>query len=112
MQDKRRDFIKKSASFAAAALAGGISPVLANARSRNKKESSEISAYGSPRSLAKDAGMQMSEAYFAGMQEQKIALTRQMDVLGAVAGINVKMVKMDDVKPWEPAAIKAVKEAW
>ncbi len=60
----------------------------------------------------KDAGMQMSEAYFAGMQEQKIALTKQMEVFGAVAGIDPKMVNMPDAKPWEPAAITAVKEAW
>jgi mannonate dehydratase len=31
-------------------------------------------------------GMQMCEAYFSGMNEQKIALTKQMDVLGAVGG--------------------------
>jgi len=56
--------------------------------------------------------MQMSEAYFAGMQEQKIALTKQMDVLGAVSGINTRMVGLGDAKPWEPKAITAVKEAW
>jgi mannonate dehydratase len=112
MKDKRRDFIKKGASLAVAALAGGISPVLANARRRNNSATPESSAYTSPRNLVKDAGMQMSEAYFAGMQEQKIALTKQMEVFGAVAGINTKMVGMDDVKPWEPKAIMAVKEAW
>ncbi len=99
-------------------MMGGISPALANITGGNKQTltgTDSANPAGEPapaRELAKDAGMQMSEAYFAGMQEQKIALTRQMDVLGAVAGINVKMVKMDDVKPWEPAAIKAVKEAW
>jgi mannonate dehydratase len=112
MKDKRRDFLKKGASLAAAALAGGINPVLAAARSRNNNTAPKASAYGSTGTLAKDAGMQMSEAYFAGMQEQKIALTRQMEVFGAVAGINTKMVGMDDVKPWEPKAITAVKEAW
>ena len=112
MKDKRRDFIKKSASLAAAAMMGGISPALANITGGNKQTLTGTNNAQPARELVKDAGMQMCEAYFAGMQEQKIALTRQMDVLGAVAGINVKMVKMDDVKPWEPAAIKAVKEAW
>ncbi len=112
MKDKRRDFLKKGASLAAAALAGGIGPVLANARGRNNYTAPGTSGYTSPVNLAKDAGMQMSEAYFAGMQEQKIALTKQMEVFGAVAGINTKMVGMDDVKPWEPKAITAVKEAW
>ena len=112
MKDQRRDFIKKSASLAAAAMMGGISPALANITGGNKQTLTGTNNAHPARELVKDAGMQMCEAYFAGMQEQKIALTRQMDVLGAVAGINVKMVKMDDVKPWEPPAIKAVKEAW
>jgi mannonate dehydratase len=112
MKDKRRDFLKKSASLAAATLAGGISPILAATRNRNFNAAPDASAYASPGTLVKDAGMQMSEAYFAGMQEQKIALTKQMEVFGAVAGINTKMVNMPDAKPWEPAAITAVKEAW
>ncbi|HZE85040.1 MAG TPA: mannonate dehydratase [Puia sp.] len=106
MEDKRRDFLKKSAALAAAACMGGIGPALAG--SPVKKQRPEWN----PVHMAKDAGMQLSEAYFAGMQEQKIALTRQMDVLGAVSGINTHMVGMDDVKPWEAKAIIAVKEAW
>jgi mannonate dehydratase len=112
MKDKRRDFIKKSASLAAAAMMGGISPALASVHNRNKAPLTGTNTSPLARELAKDAGMQMSEAYFAGMQEQKIALTRQMDVLGAVAGINTKMVGLDDLKPWDPKAITAVKEAW
>ncbi|HMH21924.1 MAG TPA: twin-arginine translocation signal domain-containing protein, partial [Puia sp.] len=106
MQDKRRDFIKKSAALAAAACMGGISPVLAG--NPVKKTAPGLNTVN----MIKDAGMQLSEAYFAGMQEQKIALTRQLDVLGAVSGINTRMVGMDDAKPWEPKAITAVKEAW
>jgi mannonate dehydratase len=64
------------------------------------------------REVMRDAGMQMCEAYFGGMQEQKIALTKQMDVLGAVGGINPKMVGMNEAKPWEYETVKAVKEAW
>jgi mannonate dehydratase len=106
MKDKRRDFIRKTAALAAAACMGGIGA--ATARNPVKKTNPGLN----PVHMAKDAGMQLSEAYFAGMQEQKIALTRQMDVLGAVSGINTHMVGMDEVKPWEAKAIIAVKEAW
>jgi mannonate dehydratase len=113
MEDQRRDFLKKSAALAIAACMGGIAPAAAGAITPgsgrpHKKQKPELNT----RNLAKDAGMQLSEAYFAGMQEQKIALTRQMDVLGAVSGINTHMVGLDDLKPWEPKAITAVKEAW
>jgi mannonate dehydratase len=60
----------------------------------------------------RDAGMQLSEAYFDGFNQHKIALCRQMDVLGAVGGINPKMVGLNDVKPWEYEAVQAVKNAW
>jgi mannonate dehydratase len=107
MKDNRRDFLKKSASLAATFSIGGISAATA-AGHAGKQTGSD----SNPIHLVKDAGMQMSEAYFAGMQEQKIALTKQMDVLGAVSGINTRMVGLGDVKPWEPKAITAVKEAW
>jgi mannonate dehydratase len=109
MKDKRRDFIKKSAALAMAACMGGIGPAIAGQPGRpGKSPAPGLNTIN----LVKDAGMQLSEAYFAGMQEQKIALTRQLDVLGAVSGINTHMVGMDDVKPWEAKAIIAVKEAW
>jgi mannonate dehydratase len=107
MKDNRRDFLKKSASLAATFSIGGIGAAAAAGKSGKKS-----SADSNPVHLAKDAGMQMSEAYFAGMQEHKIALAKQMDVLGAVAGINPRMVNLGDVKPWDPKAITAVKEAW
>lgn len=56
--------------------------------------------------------MQFCEAYFSGMNEQKIALTKQMDVLGAVGGISPGMVGLKDAKPWEYEAVAAVSEAW
>src|SRR5450631_4295734 len=110
MEDQRRDFIKKSAALAVAACMGGIGPAVAGARSG--RPGKEPNPGLNTRNLIKDAGMQLSEAYFAGMQEQKIALTRQLDVLGAVSGINTHMVGLDELKPWDPKAITAVKEAW
>jgi mannonate dehydratase len=96
MKNSRRNFIKKSTSLAALTV-GGIANVKADAN---------------PLILSKDAGMQLCEAYFSGMNEQKIALTKQLDVLGAVGGISPGMAGLKEVKPWELTAVKAVKEAW
>ena len=72
----RRNFIKATASLAAAVSTGGIIPSIARSSSQNNKTTVSH--------LAKDAGMQASEAYFSGMDERKIALLKQMDVFGAV----------------------------
>jgi mannonate dehydratase len=99
MDQNRRDFIKKGASLAA------ISSVGINAASASNyfPQSAEI---------VKDAGMQMCLAYFWGIEPHKVALARQMDVLGAVGGISPRMVGMDDAPNWEYEVIKAVQEAW
>lgn len=104
MTRNRRGFIKKSASLAALSVAGvnGIP-----SESTTPKRDSTTAAQP-----LKDAGMQLCEAYFFGMQPQKIALAKQMDVLGAVGGINPGMVGLKEVKPWEYEAIAAVKKAW
>ena len=60
----------------------------------------------------KDAGMQMSEAYFSGMDERRIAFMKQMDVFGAVGGINPKLNGLTDANPWDPKAMTTNKEAW
>ena len=107
MKDNRRDFIKKGASLAAAASLGGITSSIANPLIVKEK-----SGFGSGNAnLAKDAGMQASEAYFSGMNERKIALLKQMDVFGAVGGISAKLAGADG-KPYEEKTVAAVKEAW
>ncbi len=106
MKDNRRDFIKKSASLAAAVSMGGFTSSMANPLITKEKGRDGAS------NLAKDAGMQASEAYFSGMNERKIALLKQMDVFGAVGGINTKMVGLDDAKPYEEKSVLAVKQAW
>jgi mannonate dehydratase len=107
MKDNRRSFIKKSASLAALSV-GSLNQVQAHSIGANPLD--QLAQKN--REALKDAGMQMCEAYFSGMNEQKIALTKQMDVLGAVGGINTRMVGMEGVKPWEYEAVVAVKEAW
>ncbi len=107
MKDNRRDFIKKSASLAVAVSIGGLTSGIAKPPDLKAHEGSLDVA-----DLAKDAGMQASEAYFSGMDERKIALLKQMDVFGAVGGINTKMVGSDDAKPYEEKSVLAVKNAW
>ncbi|HVS95310.1 MAG TPA: mannonate dehydratase [Puia sp.] len=111
MKNDRRSFIRKSAILAAAlsgkaGLAPGLSGGHGDAHGINGGESGRLNGY------VRDAGMKMSEAYFDGFNQHKIALCRQMDVLGAVGGINSGMVGLNDVKPWEYEAVLAVKNAW
>ena len=105
-KDNRRSFLKKGAALAAG-VSLGSGAVLAAGWER--KEPSLQYPLGT---IARDAGMQLSEAYFSGMNEQKIALCRQMNVLGAVGGINTKLVSAGEVKPWDYEAVAATKEAW
>jgi mannonate dehydratase len=107
MTDNRRNFIKKSASLAALSI-GGLRTAAAHPVEVNRRNNPAVK---NP-DVIRDAGMQMCEAYFSGMNEHKIALTKQMDVLGAVGGINPRMVGLEDVKPWEYKAVVAVKDAW
>ena len=106
--NNRRNFIKKSATLAAAASIGGIASAVAGPVIINKKDNGGSGITG----LAKDAGMQASEAYFSGMNERKIALLKQMAVFGAVGGINTKLLAMDDAKPWDQKAVSATKDIW
>ncbi|MFC4874022.1 mannonate dehydratase [Negadavirga shengliensis] len=103
MTNPRRKFIKKSASLAALSMAG-ISAV----------HSRDIKTW-SGKTLAnaeKDMGLQMCLAYFWGIEPRKVALARQMDVLGAVGGINPGMAGLQGEKPWDKKVIRGVKEAW
>jgi mannonate dehydratase len=100
MKNNRRNFIRQSATFAAALSgSGSIAGLAANSRPKTGE-------------YIRDAGMQMSEAYFDGFNQHKIALCKQLDVLGAVAGINPKMLGLNDAKPWDYEVILAVKNAW
>lgn len=108
MNNNRRDFIKKSATLASAMSVGGLGSALAAAPNINTKGSTKESVYTN----AKDAGMVMSEAYFAGMDERRIAFMKQMDVFGAVGGINPKLSGLTDATPWDPKALTANRDAW
>lgn len=108
MRDDRRNFIKKSTSMATALSIGGLSAAASitspSYKSFNRKKSKV--------DYVKDSGMKLCLAYFAGKEPRKIELAKQMGVLGAVGGINPKMVGMDNANNWELDVIKAVKESW
>jgi mannonate dehydratase len=97
MSDNRREFLKKSASLAAALSVGGIGSAAADSLSQR---ATTVKAY------AKDAGMKFGLAM--SVDSPRVPFARQIDVLHAVSG-----VKRDpNLKPWDPEAIKATKAAW
>jgi len=108
MNNNRRTFIKKGATLAAAWSIASTSSAKLNPFVRHVKSTVQLSEF------AKDAGMEMSNAYFAGIEpsRQLIALAKQMNAFGAVAGINPHLAGLTDVKPWEYKAIAGVKDAW
>ncbi|MDB5114738.1 MAG: mannonate dehydratase [Mucilaginibacter sp.] len=104
MKDNRRVFIKKSASLAAALSIGSTITTMAEP-GHAKKAAMQQAA------IARDAGMQLSEAFFTGYEKRKITLCRQMDVLGAVSNINTGLAG-PDAKPWEYNTIAANVDYW
>lgn len=99
MKDNRRDFIKKSASLAAAMSIGGISSAMPKPLDQSKNA-------GLLKAYVKDAGIKF--AFLMGPDSPKVPFARQCGVGHAVSGV----VRNPDLKPWEPKAIIATKEAW
>jgi mannonate dehydratase len=101
MKDNRRDFIKKGSSLAAAFSMGGLQAAQSFAAGKNA-----AAVNGAAANLAKDAGMKF--ALLMGLESPRVPYARQIDLLHTVAG-----VKRDpNLKPWDPQAITATKEAW
>ncbi len=103
MADNRRNFIKKSASLAAAVSLSGIGSGIAGSMDQHtiEKSTKKVIEY------AKDGGMEFS-LYIFGHNSPRIALAKQMNVFGAVNGVRA----LGDIKPWDPRAIRAEKEGW
>ncbi len=99
MRNNRRDFLKAATVAAAAASTSAPRHALAAPEKQAAKKRVEF---------MRDAGMQMSEAYFSGRDEQKMAFCRQMDVLGAVCGID----RVPNTNPWDYEAVRSTKEAY
>jgi mannonate dehydratase len=107
MKNNRRDFIRKTATLASAVSAGSMAAIASSPFINTKGISRE-----SMQTVVKDAGMEMSEAYFSGMDERRMAFMRQMDVFGAVGGINPALNGLINTQAWDPKALIANKEAW
>ena len=98
MKGKRRAFLKQSMATAAGLSLTGMTQI-------NRSSAKQFS-------YIKDAGIDLCLAYFWGIEPQKVALARQMNVLGAVGGINPDMAGMAGEKNYALEVIKGVKEAW
>ena len=70
------------------------------------------SGFSTPIKYAKEANIDLCLAYFYGLQERKIALSKQMGVTGAVSPSSPWMAGMPDKKPWTLEALKVVKEVY
>ncbi len=99
MKDNRRGFIIKSAAMAAGLTLGGVGVSVANRKSKFVEKNSNSS-------FVRDAGMKFALAM--GPESPRVPFAKQMDVMHAVSGV----LRNKDLKPWEPEAIKATKEAW
>ncbi len=107
MKSKRRQFLQQTAAVAAGLSVGRLG------RSDERQYLNQGRNVGKEaRSLIKDAGIDLSLAYFWGIEPQKVALARQMDVLGAVGGISPQMAGLSDEPNYSYNVIKGVKEAW
>ncbi len=105
MKKKRREFLKKSAALSAGVPLSSLVPITER-RTRKTEHDHHLLE------LSKDAGIELCLAYFWGIESRKVALAKEMDVLGAVGGISPRMAGMPDRKNYEFEVIKAVKEAW
>ncbi|SFW71528.1 mannonate dehydratase [Sinomicrobium oceani] len=111
MENNRRNFIKKGASMAAVLSMGGIAY---SCEEKKEIKQAVVKKHRELGSMAKDAGMQMSNAYFGGMEacQYLIELSKQIDALGAVAGIDKRIIGDPEAKPWEYESIKKVVDGW
>jgi mannonate dehydratase len=113
MKNSRRDFIRKGSAMAALSVAGvssATSGLFGSSVNTGKPEVNGLSS----KEYVQDAGIKMCFAYFGGIEaeQRKVQFGKQLNVLGAVGGIDPRMVGLPNVKPWEFEAISAVKNAW
>jgi mannonate dehydratase len=113
MKNNRRDFIMRStavAAFSVAGLGSATSELLAGSAVREKPGESAARS----REYIPDAGIKMCFAYFGGIEaeKRKVQFGKQLNVLGAVGGIDPRMVGLPETKPWDFEAVSAVKNAW
>jgi mannonate dehydratase len=110
MNNNRRNFLKKSAALSAALTIGG--GIFTSCENSVKAASTNSKLHD----FAKDAGIKFSNAYFGGLQNSKnqylVKLARQMDVLGAVAGLSPAEAGLPNANAWDYEVISGVKKAY
>jgi len=99
MKDNRRDFLKKSATLAAAISIGGIATAVPTPFGNKKKAIKK-------REYKKDAGMKFS--YLMGPTSPKVPFAKELGVLHVVSGVE----RLQGAKAWDPEAITATKTIW
>ena len=97
MKDNRRDFIKKSASMAAAISVAGLSSCTSSGTSAKS---------GIPRPYKKDGGIKF--ALSMGPESARVPFAKQMGVDYAVSGL----LRDTGLDPWDPKLITATKDYW
>jgi len=97
MENSRRNFIKQSASVATLSV-GGFSPLAAKSH-----QARTVNAL-------KEADLQLCLAYFFGFEPQKMKLSTQMGVRGAVSPASPGMVGMNGAKAWDYDVLKAIQD--
>jgi mannonate dehydratase len=115
MRNNRRDFIKKTSAFTAFTLAGiKASGSDLSDSEKSKKHLQKDGTAIEKQAYVKDAGIKMCFAYFSGIEaeKRKIEFGKQLDVLGAVGGINPAMAGLNNVNAWDYEGVVAVKNAW
>jgi len=112
MKNSRRDFIRKGSALAALSVAGiGATNGLIAASGSNEPAVKKVTK---KKEYIPDAGIKMCFAYFGGIEaeKRKVEFGKQLNVLGAVGGINPGQAGLKNVKSFEYEAIVAVKTAW
>ena len=100
MNKNRRHFLHKSVKLTGIPLVGPLSLPYFSGNYEQKEN------------YTRDLGIKLCLAYFWGIEPRKTALSRQMDVLGAVGPINSRLANLPDEKDNSRTVIKAIKNAW
>ncbi|WP_339924320.1 mannonate dehydratase [uncultured Cyclobacterium sp.] len=101
MKIERRNFLQNSAKLTGLALAGPVVlPSISKAGLTIKHP------------FERDLGMKLCLAYFWGIETHKTALSRQMDVMGAVSPIHAHLAGLPNEKDNSRKVIQAIKNAW
>jgi mannonate dehydratase len=113
MKNDRREFIKKGTAIAALSVVG-MNSAISEITDRPANEGASSNKSSGSKKYIQDAGIKMCFAYFGGIdkEKRKVEFGKQLNVLGAVGGINPLMVGLKNANPWDYEAVSAVKNAW